>query len=84
MPDMDRAAFERETTLHRRVYEKLRDQIQRDCAGKYVVLAQGCLLAVADNFDQASAAVRRLQPVPEYALIFPADMDPPFELGLDL
>jgi hypothetical protein len=39
---------------------------------------------VADTFDEAQAAVQRWQPVPEYALIFPAEMEPAFELASDL
>lgn len=81
---MDRATFDRATALHRQVYEGLREQIQRDYAGKYVVLACGRLLVATETFDEAQAVVQNLRPVPEYALIFPAEMDPPFALAYDL
>jgi hypothetical protein len=81
---MDRTTFEREATLHRQVYETLRDQIKSDHAGKYVALAQGRLVAVTDTFDEAAAAVNLLEPVPEYSLIFPAEIEPSFELAFDL
>jgi hypothetical protein len=81
---MDRATFDRETAVHCEVFERHRETIHRDCAGKYVVLTQGRLLAVTETFDEARSAVEQLQPLPEYILIFPAEMDPPFELAYDL
>ncbi len=80
---MDLATFERESALHRKVYEGLRDQIRREHAGQYVALAQGRLVTVAPTFDEARAAVLRLQPTPEYYLVFPAEMEPPFHLVYD-
>lgn len=80
---MDRSTYERETALHRTVYEKLRGQIHRDYAGKYVVLAQGRLVAAANTFEEARAAVDSLLPRPEYFLIFPAGSEPAFELFRD-
>ena len=76
---MDLATFERESAIHRKVYEELRDQIRREYAGQYVALAQGKLIAVAPTFDEAEAVVLELEPVPEYYLVFPADEEPLFE-----
>lgn len=81
---MDRTTFDRETAVHRRLYEAHREQIRRDYAGKYVTLAEGRILAVTPTFAEGRAAVERRQPVPEYYLIFPADMEPAFDLNYDL
>ncbi len=76
---MDEATFERETARNRAAYEKLREQIRRDHAGQYVALGEGRILASSADYDEVKAAVQRLRPVPEYCLIFPAEMEPPFE-----
>jgi hypothetical protein len=76
---MDQATFERELQVNRQAYEKLREQIRRDYAGKYVGIAEGRLIAAATTFEDVQAAIEQLQPVPEYFLIFPADEEPPFE-----
>jgi hypothetical protein len=76
---MDIATFERQTALNQRAYESLRDHIRREHAGHYVALGEGRVLAVAASYDEAVAAVRRLQPVPEYFLVFPAEDEPIFE-----
>jgi hypothetical protein len=78
-PIMDQATFERESRLNREAYEKLREKIHRDCAGKYVGIAEGRLIAVAPSFDEVRAAIEDLKPEPEYFLIFPADEEPLFE-----
>jgi len=76
---MDQATFERETSLNRKAYDRLRDQIRRDHAGQYVVLAQERVVAASPTYEDALAAVRQLRPTPEYFLIFPADEKPDFE-----
>jgi hypothetical protein len=76
---MTREESEREVALNRRVYEALREQIRRDYAGQYVALGQGRILAVAPTFDEADAAVARLQPVPEVYWVFAAAAEPSFE-----
>jgi hypothetical protein len=76
---MDQATFEHQLHLNRQAYEKLRDQIRRDYAGQYVGIAEGRLIAAANTFEEVEAAMEKLQPVPEYSLIFPADDEPPFE-----
>ncbi len=81
---MDRATFDGEALRHRRIYESSREEIKRKHAGKYVALGQGCVLASAPTYDEAQRIVEGLQPVPEYYLIFPAEMEPSFELAYDL
>jgi hypothetical protein len=80
---MDQATFDRETAINRKAYEQLKDQIRTQHAGKYVALGLGKVLAVAPTFDEVKAAVDQLQPIPEHVLIFPAEMEPSFELVYD-
>ena len=81
---MDRETFDRESALNRRAYESLREQIQRDYAGQYVALANGRIVATATTFDETTAAVEKLDSIPEYCLIFPADLEPAFDLAWDI
>jgi hypothetical protein len=83
-PVMDRATFTRESALNRKAYEEHREQIRRDCAGKYVALARGKLVGAAGTFAAAQALVAQLEVVPEYYLVFPADVEPDFDLVYDL
>jgi hypothetical protein len=76
--------FTRESAVNRQAYDRLRSDIRRDHAGKYVALANGRLIGAAPTFDEAQALVKRLRPVPEYYLVFPADIEPDFELAYDL
>lgn len=71
--------FEQELERNREAYEALRDQIRREYAGQYVAIAQGRLIAACADFDEALAAVQRLQPAPEHYVVFPADEVPAFE-----
>lgn len=80
---MNRATFDSERALNQRAYQSMRDQIKRDHSGQYVALARGQLLAAAPTFAEAQKAVEKLDPVPEYFLIFPAEMEPAFELSYD-
>ncbi len=80
---MDIAAFNRESALNRQVFARLRSQIRRDHAGQYVALAHGEFLGYAPTFDEARALVKRLEPEPEYYLVFPANMEPDFDLAYD-
>lgn len=79
---MDRQTFERESAIHRPLYESLREQIQQH-AGRYVVLANGQLI-VAATYDEARDIIESFRPIPEYYLIFPAEMEPDFDLAYDL
>jgi hypothetical protein len=81
---VDLATFNKESTLNRQAYVRLRQQIQLDCAGKYVALAHGQIVGAALTFDEARSLVERLQPTPEYYLVFPANIEPDFDLVYDL
>ena len=81
---MDRVTFDRESALNRRAYDAARDSIQREHRGKYVALAHGKIIGTADTFDAARALVERLEPMPEYYLVFPAELEPNFGFVLDL
>jgi hypothetical protein len=76
--------FTRESELNRRAYEQLRDFIRREYAGNYVALAHGRVIGAANTFDAACALVESLESVPEYYLVFPADVEPDFDLAYDL
>jgi len=77
---MDIATYERETAINRKAYEALKDKIRTEYAGKYVALGSGRILAVAPTFDEVKAALDRLPDVPESYFVFPAEMEPHFEL----
>ena len=81
---MDMATFTRESTLNRKAYERLREQIRRDYAGQYVVLANGSVLGSAISFDAAKKLVNVLDELPEYYLIFHAEDEPSFDLDYDV
>ena len=81
---MDLGTFTRESTLNRQAYEQLRARIQREYPGQYVALAHGQLVGAAPTFDEARALVQRLKPAPEYYLVFPASVEPNFDLVYDL
>jgi len=76
----DQARFDREMAVDRAAYEALRDQIRRDYQNQYVAIAFGKIVAVSPDFDEAVAAVKRLQPAPAHFLVFPADEGPLFEV----
>lgn len=80
---MDMATYERETAINRKAYEALKDQIRAEHAGKYVALGSGRILAVAPTFDEVEAALGHLQDIPECYFVFPAEMEPHFELVYD-
>lgn len=81
---MNIATFTAESALNRQAFERMRADICRDYAGKYVALANGKLLGAARTFDEARRLVERLNPVPEYYLVFPAELEPDFDLAYDL
>jgi hypothetical protein len=76
---MDLARFETELAQNRAAYERLRDAIRQDYAGKYVAIARGQLLGAAPTFEEASALVAQLEPGPEHFVVFPAEVEPMFE-----
>jgi hypothetical protein len=77
---MNATTFEEEMALNKAAYDRLRDEIRRDYAGKYVAIAQGRLAAVSASFDDATAEVLKLNPVPEHFVVFEAEGDPMFDL----
>ena len=81
---MDLATYSSESALNRKTYQRLREHIQQEYAGQYVALAHGNVIGAADSFDAARELVERLNPVPEYYLVFPANMEPDFDLIYDL
>jgi hypothetical protein len=81
---MNRQTYEQEKAKNQQAYHALRTEIRRAYAGQYVALAGGQLITAAPTFDEARAAVEQLRPVPEYYLVFPADIDPAFDLVYDL
>ena len=81
---MDQATFARESALNRQAYWQLHESIRREHSGKYIVLAHGRLVGSAPTFDEARALILRLEPAPEYYLVFPAGIEPDFELVYDL
>jgi hypothetical protein len=80
---MDMATYARESALNRQAYAQLREQIGREHAGKYVVLACGKVLGSANSFDAARNLVAGLDAVPEYYLVFLANAEPDFDLVYD-
>jgi hypothetical protein len=76
---MQGTAFADEMTCNRMAYQRLREQIRRAKQG-YAAIAQGELVALTTTFDEAAAAVQRLQPPAAHFLIFPVDEEPAFEL----
>ena len=76
---MDEVTFEREVVRNRAAYEQLRETIRRDYLGRYIALGDGRILASSADYHEVEALVQQLRPIPEYYLIFPAEMEPPFE-----
>ena len=80
---MNETKFDQELAVNRQAYEKLRDQIRRDYDHQYVAMAFGRIIASASTFDEASAAIDRLEPKPEHFLVFQADDEPIFDEFFD-
>lgn len=76
---MNSTQFDAELEVNRQAYERLRDQIRRDHAGKYVGMAFGRIVAVDSNYDVVVAQMDSMAPMPACALVFAADDDPLFD-----
>jgi hypothetical protein len=76
---MSTTQFDQEMACNRQAYERLKEQIRREHAGKYVAIAFGKIIAVSSDFDEATASVNRLQPAPAHCVVFPAEDEPHFE-----
>jgi len=81
---MNRATYDRESSLNRIALEHLRESIRREYAGMHVALAHGKVIGAAKSFDATRSLVEQLDIVPEYYLVFPADDEPNFDLVYDL
>lgn len=81
---MDFSTFTNESAINRQAYEELRESIQREHSGQYVAFAHGKVIGAAISFDAARELITRLDPNPEYFLVFPANMEPDFDLVYDL
>lgn len=81
---MDLATFTKESAHNRQAYQQLREHIRNACAGQYVALAHGKLIGTAGSFDAALDLVKRLDPAPEYYLVFLGDAEPDFDLIYEL
>lgn len=77
---MTMTKFDEEMALNRQAYQALREQIRRDHAGQYVAIAFGKLIGVGPDFHTAKAALDRLCPPPEHALVFAAEEEPAFAI----
>jgi hypothetical protein len=76
---MEQNKFEEEMALNRRAYEQLKEELVRNYAGQDVAIAFGRLIAASPSFDEAVAAVDRLQPPAEHCAVFLAGEEPHME-----
>jgi hypothetical protein len=81
---VDLATYTRESAINREAYHQLCDHIRRTYAGQYVAMASGQVVGASDTFDAARELVNGLDPRPEYFLVFPANVEPDFDLVYDL
>jgi hypothetical protein len=76
---MNSTKYDEEYLLNRRAYQELKDTIRRDYAGQLVALAFGRVVAVGPDHETISAALGRLDPMPEHYVVFPADVEDPLD-----
>lgn len=81
---MDHSTYMRESAINRDAYLQLREHIQKSFRNQYVAMARGKIIGVKDTFDAARELVNTLDPRPDYFLVFPANLDPNFDLVYDL
>jgi hypothetical protein len=77
---MNAKTFSDEMANNRTAYERLKEQIRQATPGQYAAIAQGKLIALTADFDEAVAAVEHLHPHPQHFLVFPVDEEPAFEV----
>lgn len=82
VPEQEKA-FAEQIELDRVAFAVLRDEIRREYAGRYVVLAEGKVLATAPSYDEAQAALQRRPAVPKCYFIFEAESEPIFDVVTD-
>ena len=67
--------YEQEKRKNLDAYERLEDEIRTKYLGQYVAIADGRLIKVSQNFDEADQAVKAYR----HCLVFPAGEEP--EIG---
>ena len=67
--------YEQEKRKNFGAYEKLKDEIRNKYRGQYVAIADGRLIRVSPDFDEADEAVKGYR----HRLVFPAGEEP--EIG---
>ena len=77
---MSEELFNKEMEENKRAWEKLRDWVPRDYAGQIVALAFGRIVASGSRVDQVNAAVEALDPKPAFYEVFPAEVEPLFDV----
>jgi hypothetical protein len=70
---MSRQTFLRELEANRLTYDRMRDQIARDFAGKYVALAFGRIVVDSTDFEKVLSRIKQLDPAPAHVVVFAAD-----------
>lgn len=66
------STYEEEKRKNLEAYEKLKDEIRSKHKGQYVAIADGRLIKVSPNFDEADQAVKDYR----HRLVFPAGEEP--------
>ena len=69
-------AYEEEKRSNLEAYDKLRDELRTKYQGQYIAIADGRLIKVCPNFDEADGAVKGYR----HRLVFSAGEEP--EIGL--
>ena len=69
------STYEEEKRKNLETYEKLKDEILTKYKGQYVAIADGRLVKVSPNFEEADTAVKNYR----HRLVFPAGQEP--EIG---
>jgi hypothetical protein len=77
---MAESAFDQELIENRRAWETLREQVRRDHPGEFVALAFGRIVASDRQMDKVMSAVQALDPKPAHYEVFPAEVDPLFDV----
>ena len=76
-------SFEQDIALNLAAFIAKRDEIRRQYSGRYVVLAEGKLLATGSTYDEALTEFQRLPSIPACYFIFEAESEPIFDVFTD-
>jgi uncharacterized protein (DUF433 family) len=74
-----REEHDRQVVENREAYERCREQVKQDYAGKYVVFGGGRVLSAHGGFDEAVAASNEARLHGRFAWVFRGDSEPAFE-----